>query len=921
MSKPTRSLRRSVSAAAIDNSSGVARGSQTARASVDDWQPLLLVRASAGTGKTYRLTGRLLNLLFRGAAIESLLATTFTRKAAGEILERVLTSLARAATDPTAQSLQQLRQQTGRSEITQKQCVRLLHLLIRELHRLRIGTLDSLFSQLARSFPFELGLPPGWRLTDESEEVWLRQRAINTLLASADPQQTQSLLSMLSKGEVKRSVAREIEAVVGGAYGISRNCPTEAWGTLGVPTGPDNAQLTQAAGVLLNAEMGHKSADKILQAIGQLLQQRAPEELAGYGPVVSAQRWSADVSTATYYRKPVPPVLIGALQVAFEYARSWYLGLLDQQSKATGELLSLYEQSIVQIKQSARALGFDDVSIRLATWVSGQSIGVLGARLDGTVRHVLLDEFQDTSPHQWAVLRPLADHAAKLAAGDQSTVPSDAEGCVSNDMAGSFFCVGDTKQAIYGWRGGVAAIFDAVDQQVSGVVQHSMSESFRSSPVIMQVVTDLFQNLTRHDLTKQAGTRHQQPENAEAYEADALVDFAKSFPQHEAHHPQLPGFVTLRTVPASDGDATERKVNAQAYVADQITQLSECASQRSIGVLTRSNQTVGRLIYMLQKRGVSVSQEGGNPLTDSGAVELLLSALMLAEHPGDGRWWYHIRHSPLAHAPLFQGLRGAEEGLLAASAVRGLVQREGLVWALRAMGDSLAPHCDAADSLRMRQLLGLAQQFEHNPQPRLRDFVELVQLQRVEKPQPAQVRVMTIHQAKGLEFDAVVLPELEWALGARAIRCVPRRPSPCDAPEAMLRFIGKQQWGFLPRNWQQAFGQSAYQAVSESLCLLYVAVTRPRYGLYMYVQPTTKADKPTLGQKNAKMLLYAALGCDGDPRESPCPWFSQGAEDWYNQLPALPPDPPAPVKKVVRLQPTPATPRRNGTGWQATRDC
>jgi ATP-dependent helicase/nuclease subunit A len=70
-------------------------------------EPLLplLVRASAGTGKTYRLTGRLMRVLLRGAPLESVLATTFTRKAAGEILDRVLVSLARAATDTSGAEL------------------------------------------------------------------------------------------------------------------------------------------------------------------------------------------------------------------------------------------------------------------------------------------------------------------------------------------------------------------------------------------------------------------------------------------------------------------------------------------------------------------------------------------------------------------------------------------------------------------------------------------------------------------------------------------------------------------------------------------------------------------------------------------------------------------------------------------------
>ena len=74
----------------------------------EGWLPPTLVRASAGTGKTYQLTARLLRLLVQGAAPETILATTFTRKAAGEILHRLLLALAKAADEGDDESLDAL---------------------------------------------------------------------------------------------------------------------------------------------------------------------------------------------------------------------------------------------------------------------------------------------------------------------------------------------------------------------------------------------------------------------------------------------------------------------------------------------------------------------------------------------------------------------------------------------------------------------------------------------------------------------------------------------------------------------------------------------------------------------------------------------------------------------------------------------
>ena len=74
-------------------------------------------------------------------------------------------------------------------------------------------------------------------------------------------------------------------------------------------------------------------------------------------------------------------------------------------------------------------------------------------RLDGSIRHLLLDEFQDTSPVQWRVIRPLAES-------------------VTRKTGGSFFCVGDVKQAIYGWRGGMVEILNTLQGSL-GQLQES----------------------------------------------------------------------------------------------------------------------------------------------------------------------------------------------------------------------------------------------------------------------------------------------------------------------------------------------------------------------------------------------------------------------------------------------------------------
>src|SRR5690606_1721460 len=361
-------------------------------------------------------------------------------KAAGEILSRVLLALARAATDPSGKLMEQLREQTRLPQLTTEQATTLVHRLLRDIHRLRILTLDSLFSQLARTFGSELGLPPGWRLTDEIEDAWIRERAIDVMLGSLQTQEVAALLAMLGKGDTKRSVRREMLAVVNDGYAEARACAPEAWQQLVVPKGPEAEQLAAAADTLRGTVIGNKSAEKMFVKIADLVAAQQWDEVATLTPVAVSYR-AAPGQPVFYYRLPFLPDGIAALQLIAVACAAHVLSLLRVQPEATGRVIATYETQLMAMKRALRGFAFDDLAQGLSAVFNVVTPGQARYRMDGNIEHVLLDEFQDTSPAQWGVLKPLAIAAARP------------------DSPGSFFCVGDTKQAIYGWRGGVAGIF------------------------------------------------------------------------------------------------------------------------------------------------------------------------------------------------------------------------------------------------------------------------------------------------------------------------------------------------------------------------------------------------------------------------------------------------------------------------------
>ncbi|HUG90944.1 MAG TPA: UvrD-helicase domain-containing protein, partial [Planctomycetaceae bacterium] len=435
----------------------------------------VVIRASAGTGKTFQLSNRFLALVHAGERPDHLIAATFARKAAGEILERVLLRLAEAATDP-----EQLRRlagcipaDAGGGAVDRECCVTLLRRLVAHLHRLRIGTLDSLFVQMAGTFAFELGLPPGWRIVDEVVDRRLRDAAVQDVLAGSSASAVVTMMHLLNRGEARRSVSEQVRLVTDGLYTTFCEAALEAWDCIPRSTRLDAPQLRAA--IARVAEFDGLPADKRFAAA------RAADVAHA-----EADDWSQFLSKGIaakvhageprYYGKDIPSPLVDAYEPLIEHARSVLIGQLADQTRATCALLEQFDRAYERLKHRERALRFEDVTRALARAVGDGRLGELAFRMDLNACQILLDEFQDTSLPQWQVLRPLAERAAR-------------------EPGRSFFCVGDVKQAIYGWRGGVSELFEALGRQLPGLETLPLDHSFRSSQPVIDVVNAVFGSL------------------------------------------------------------------------------------------------------------------------------------------------------------------------------------------------------------------------------------------------------------------------------------------------------------------------------------------------------------------------------------------------------------------------------------------
>jgi ATP-dependent exoDNAse (exonuclease V) beta subunit len=416
--------------------------------------------------------------------------------------------------------------------------------------------------------------------------------------------------------------------------------------------------------------------------------------------------------------------------------------------------------------------------------------------------------------------------------------------------------VGDEKQAIYGWRGGDRELMheplDTLAAKVGPGEGKTLSESFRSSPAVLTAVNRTFTTL-------EDGWLDEDHTDKRAIEAAGKA-WLSGFPEHKAAEPvkDLRGRVRVIHAPTADDAADDDKhrplvTSTLELVAEHL----KADPQRKIGILLRKKNLMPRLIADIRRAhpDVDVSGEGGNPLTDSRAVEVILDLLAWLDHPGNTAARYLVLNSPLAVAFGFPTLvpedaaSVSEERHVLRNLRRDLIGH-GFATTLRRWirHAAFSSACSDHDVLRCEQLLEVAREFDSREPARPSPFAAHVRARRIEQPGGSGVRVMTIHASKGLEFEAVILLELDAAQGGRGDSIVtgpdgtPRIvPSKKDAPFMKMEDLVEKQ---------------VAQDFMEELSVLYVGMTRARSFLDIVLR---KDSKPPLAR-----LLRRALKPDSD---------------------------------------------------------
>lgn len=818
---------------------------------------ITFISAGAGSGKTHRLTTLLHEALTQHSVRPAgVIATTFTRKAAVELRERVRSHL-----------LQQ-----GR------------FMLSNAMGQARIGTINSVCGQLVTRFAFEAGLSVEQQVLEEAQAGRLLDRALDavsdgttleTLLALTARLGLQSKTSSGKDGwkealQTLVSQARSNNVSLDQLNSFAKTNAESLLAHFPLPTQQDlDAGMLDAIRAALptieaTAAAGKKRNTADYLALLKRFKRDLERGSAPWGDWVKLSKSTAEVSL----NSTIQPIAAIAARVA-EHGKlhddlERYLTLMFT---LAGRALAYYQA----MKQEMGVLDFTDQEHQLLGLLEHPEVAaVLRNELD----LLMVDEFQDTSPIQLALFLKLASFAKHV------------------------YWVGDIKQAIYGFRGSDTALMQSVLAALPtlGGKKEVLSDSWRSRTELVKVVNAVFSH---------------------AFAGTLATDETVLQPTRTDELPDAPLANWLLNGKNIDEEAlalaagVRKLVDSGYQVHDKAQKKTRAVRHGDIAILANSHERVKTWVAALSAQGIPVATARPGLLATPEAT-LVLACLRRLNDPGDtiaSAEIVSLTESPDPEVWVSNRLRylatGAEQNLWREVSIDGhpahpvlatlrdlrtalpvLAPREAVVTVIAAcaLPEKVLRWCAGSESgvdgarvrlANLEALLALAEQYETlcldgqqaaSISGLLLWLNEIAEQDQDMLAEPAidAVKVMTHHAAKGLEWPVVVLTDLTKEIHDRLWSISSHTAAPFDAHDPLAsRFIRYWPWPF---GMQQKVAvadaialtdtAAAFRetAVEEGKRLLYVSMTRAR-DLLVLARSSRKLTGPWIDTLDASWLL------------------------------------------------------------------
>lgn len=856
-----------------------------------------IVQAPAGSGKTELLVRRFLVLLTRVALPEAVVAITFTRKAANEMRLRIMHALELAqSTKPPAGK------EAERYYLAQKVLLQdhaFTWNLLSNPNRLRILTIDSFCQSLTRQMPLLAGL--GEKLTPVDNPEWLYHLAVQELLNQLEdklPWQA-SLSHLLSHldNDFERVENLFIPMLARREQWLDYLLPHQQ----GLRAALERTlfSINHALVEKLNQLISKNSVQALFRLLNFSLQQRQLAPLVKHDDLNFWQTASQLLLTETFaWRKQLRKTegfatasdmknktahteaqalkkellnlitqlsqesLIKETLVALKLApplhytdRQWQI------LKSLFELLPILVAHLKIVFQQQQKVDYTEILLAAnAALGQAENPSDLALILDYQIQHLLIDEFQDTSSTQLHLIE-------KLTAGWQ------------NEDGRTLFLVGDPMQSIYRFRKADVGLFLHAQQWGIGTLQLQslrLSVNFRSTPGIVDWVNQQFSQLLPATQDTQQDT----------------VCFSAA----SAYSPVTPrNAVHTYWQQADDASAAEQAEAEQ--IINIIQTIKNEDSQASIVVLVRARSHLRHILPALRHAAIPYQAIEIDSLAAKSAVQDLLSLSRALHHLGDRTAWLALLRSPycgLSLSDLYQITQCSDENKTAVTIWQQLQQFEAIplnttakqrlrrivpilqhslhqqgrlplpLWIkqtwLQLGGPTTLVNWEEMDHIHAYLNFldtKIKQESESLDFFKLGDELSTIYTQTTSATHAQTVEVMTIHKAKGLEYDHVILPGLH------------RRGRPESSPLLLYseNRVKKEQKEFLlapiKANHEEhdliyhyLYNEEKKKNAAELSRLLYVACTRAKQSLHLLGTLTRDASAELKSPTSSSLLHH-----------------------------------------------------------------
>lgn len=868
-------------------------------------KPLVVYKASAGSGKTFRLAVEYIKLLVRNPQnYRSILAVTFTNKATEEMKMRILSQLygiwqqlpdsdnyARKVQEETELSVETIRQRAGEA----------LHLLLHNYNSFRVQTIDAFFQSVLRNLARELELTANLRVGlsgDQVEELavdmlvdqlkhtdiilqWLLHYIMNNLSedkswSSNDEKNTNFIREIKNFGKtIFRDYYKEHRQALNEKMAddgffdnyiqMLREMRDRSRERMETIAASYFDTLEQEGLSVADIKGGSRGVSSFFQKISK----------GDFSPAIVNKTASAALDAPeNWYAKTNPraedihvladQVLIPMLRYAIEEReKQWKLYQSSQLTLShlnNLRLLGSIEQKVKEINDEANVFLLGNTQHLLHALIQESDTPFIFEKIGAQLHYIMIDEFQDTSTVQWQNFKILMNE------------------CMSHEGSENLI-VGDVKQSIYRWRSGDWRLLNNIEHQFSDKMMDvkTLQVNYRSERNIINFNNAFFEKAS----LKEQHAIGEQNEAGALQLHNAYDDVCQEVPDHR----QAKGYVEVRLMPADDYEN-----HTLLYIKETIELLlSQGVSQNDIAILVRTNDTISLIANYITEQipGMSIVSDEAFRLETSTSVQLLIDALHLLTHPTDQLTKarmvkaYHLEVLGEKQTDAELLLRDIDPNTLLPESyinhvddllmmpLYELVERLYTIFELRRLKSQSAYICAFYDCLS---------QFMIENNNGIDAFIETweqeLHKKTIQSDELQGIRILTIHKSKGLEYDHVLLPFCDWRLErvGSTIWCQPDEEPFNQLPVIPVDYSAKMMGSI----YEQDYLNEHLQLTVDNLNLLYVAFTRACKNLFVTGKRKYKSGRSYLIESVLPELELDNMTLEGVDNEKEEMFFSYG---------------------------------------------